>query len=116
MGFVLQFGNGPNIYITGDKDHHERLLFGDEAPAGDRYHLHRRRLQQSLRLGNGTVGFRGKAEGGDSLPLRHVPRQLQRIAVSHGADSSSALYRVPELAHGSPFAYSGSWLRARPAR
>jgi predicted amidohydrolase/L-ascorbate metabolism protein UlaG (beta-lactamase superfamily) len=23
MGFVLQFGNGPRIYITGDTDHHE---------------------------------------------------------------------------------------------
>jgi len=25
MGFVLQFGNGPKVYITGDTDHHELL-------------------------------------------------------------------------------------------
>ena len=25
MGFVIQFGNGPKIYITGDTDHHELL-------------------------------------------------------------------------------------------
>ena len=31
MGFVLQFGNGPKVYVTGDTDYSD-LLFGAAAP------------------------------------------------------------------------------------
>jgi len=77
MGYVFEFGSGPRVYMTGDTDIQRAADLRRQTFAGPGDHLHQRRLQQPLALGGGPVGGQDSSQGGDSVPLRYVPRQCR---------------------------------------